>query len=439
MKRFLLLSIMPALALAMSDNREFTIGNWRCYFSNHGTWGYGLSRAGGFWCDSQYVYGAGLWVGAILNDADTLVTVGYNPNSGKSEMFPTLCANWREGSGNPRDRIYSYPGDWPPPRSRFPMAPDSAVSDIELWNCCCDSDPAQHTVPGRPLGLDMLLTVLAVGDSFSRDMFFLHYELSNPGPDSLKGVYAGLMIDPDIANATDDRAGLILNRHFNVGGDTFTVRSTGFCWSEDNMPSGAVAARLLKGPRSDTLSAFKLFILANDPKDDFSQYLALSGHDWDPPYPYNPFDSIDPAPDDKRFLLSVGPFDIAPQAAETLLFAVFGTPFDPADTGELALRAEWARKRWDRLLAVEEQPPTARNAQPVTTIVRSVLVLPASGVKRGALGVLLDISGRRVLVLHPGPNDVSRLAPGVYFVRERLAAVSPEPSAVSVRKVIVTK
>jgi hypothetical protein len=28
---------------------------------------------------------------------------------------------------------------------------------------------------------------------------------------------------------------------------------------------------------------------------------------------------------------------------------------------------------------------------------------------------LLDISGRKVLNLRPGPNDVSGLAPGVYF------------------------
>jgi len=30
---------------------------------------------------------------------------------------------------------------------------------------------------------------------------------------------------------------------------------------------------------------------------------------------------------------------------------------------------------------------------------------------------LLDAAGRRVLSLKPGRNDVSRLTPGVYFVR----------------------
>jgi hypothetical protein len=36
--------------------------------------------------------------------------------------------------------------------------------------------------------------------------------------------------------------------------------------------------------------------------------------------------------------------------------------------------------------------------------------------------VLLDASGRKVLDLAPGPNDVRHLSPGVYFVRARDAA-----------------
>jgi|GEM_PF-3140138 hypothetical protein len=43
--------------------------------------------------------------------------------------------------------------------------------------------------------------------------------------------------------------------------------------------------------------------------------------------------------------------------------------------------------------------------------------------------VLLDASGRKVLDLTPGPNDASRLAPGVYFVCDRPQASSPKPQA----------
>jgi len=72
------------------------------------------------------------------------------------------------------------------------------------------------------------------------------------------------------------------------------------------------------------------------------------------------------------------------------------------------------------------------------TIIRGVLSLPAaSSPKLQASSCLLDAAGRKVLKLKPGPNDVSRLAPGVYFVRAEPSAVSRGPSAV--RKVVLAK
>jgi YVTN family beta-propeller protein len=50
------------------------------------------------------------------------------------------------------------------------------------------------------------------------------------------------------------------------------------------------------------------------------------------------------------------------------------------------------------------------------TMVHGVLPLPPSAVSHQP-SALVDISGRRVLDLHAGSNDVSRLAPGVYFLR----------------------
>jgi aminopeptidase N len=68
---------------------------------------------------------------------------------------------------------------------------------------------------------------------------------------------------------------------------------------------------------------------------------------------------------------------------------------------------------------IEETPDngvTATNIGP--SIVRGILLLggyPRTGTVPKA--ALLDITGRRVMVLQPGPNDVSHLAPGVYFAR----------------------
>jgi hypothetical protein len=53
------------------------------------------------------------------------------------------------------------------------------------------------------------------------------------------------------------------------------------------------------------------------------------------------------------------------------------------------------------------------NAGP--TIVRGVLVLPEATSRKPQAASLLDATGRKAMELRPGANDVSRLAPGVYF------------------------
>ncbi len=66
------------------------------------------------------------------------------------------------------------------------------------------------------------------------------------------------------------------------------------------------------------------------------------------------------------------------------------------------------------------------------TLVRGVLYLPpASGVERDASCVLLDVSGRKVMDLAPGRNDLGRVAPGVYYVAGADRAVR--------RRLIVTR
>jgi hypothetical protein len=68
-----------------------------------------------------------------------------------------------------------------------------------------------------------------------------------------------------------------------------------------------------------------------------------------------------------------------------------------------------------------------------------VLVLGAGGSRQntGYRTELLDISGCAVMNLHAGPNDVSGLVSGVYFVREEPPAAGLKLQAV--RKVVVTR
>ena len=465
MKRLALLFLLPAMALAVYDYALFDLNHWRAPFYNDGRWGVdtiGAGAAGGTWpqpLHNCYVYGAGTWLGAIVgaSPAETLCTKFYNPNSGGSEAFPTLCRYWRDGTGDFRDRIYKYPGDFPPSHSRFPMAPLWELSDMDLWCCYCDSCPENHIPPGRPLGVDVYQTMYGFSDSLAQDFFFLRYELTNCSGDSLRYAYFGPMLDPDIGDATDDMADVILDHVFYVGADTIRVRDLGFAYDYNNMENssanwdtgtpGAVAIALLAAPDSLRLTAFKRLTLDIDPVTDPTQYLTLAGYNYRTGE-YKPFDSTDVTPGDKRFVMGTGPFDIAPDSVVTFWYVVIGSPFGTAgqvphlrDTSDLALRYKWALEFWRLLFAgIQETPSAELRPTNGVTILRGVLFLPRDGAGHDPnarhLGscpkpVMLDASGRRVMPLRPGANDVGSLSPGVYFVRGTQAR--------AVRKIILTR
>jgi len=81
--------------------------------------------------------------------------------------------------------------------------------------------------------------------------------------------------------------------------------------------------------------------------------------------------------------------------------------------------------------------PKVRMTSGGVTIVHGVLFLAGASSPKGQAASLLDISGRKMLDLHPGANDVGALAPGVYFVRSAQAQVQAQAQAI--RKVLVTK
>jgi len=119
------------------------------------------------------------------------------------------------------------------------------------------------------------------------------------------------------------------------------------------------------------------------------------------------------------------------------VFAVYQSWTDEAGGREYGNYRVWGKM--GPFDGVAETPNAELRApKSFQTIVRGVLSLPANGEGRMANGELLDISGRKVLDLHPGANDVSGLAPGIFFVRES-SAVGGERSAVSIRKVVVTE
>ena len=134
-------------------------------------------------------------------------------------------------------------------------------------------------------------------------------------------------------------------------------------------------------------------------------------------------------------------------------FAVPGSyeGHDVAYTGgpELLLLFSWftdsalgrdygAFRVWGRFGAVpgiEQAGGLPRSHRYGASVVRGVLWLPPATGHKPQAACLLDISGRKVKDLGSGANDVSGLAPGVYFVRE----LSEERAVPSTTKVVLAR
>ncbi len=338
------------------DMKWLNINKWLCPFYNDGRYGIdvtiGSGEAGGSWPQpfkNKYIFGAGLWFGSLKPRADgkvdTLVTFGYNPNSGGTEMTPTDAAHAAEGAGNPADRIYVFPNDWPPPQSRYgtdtSLVPQENFSLQDMWCTYCDLGADNHIAPGYPQGVEFFQTVYAWNYPSNQDIFFIIYKVRNASSDTLKNCYMGAVNDPDIGDHTDDMVGLLLNTV--VPGVADTVKNVGYAGDYDNHEQqnsrgqwdrgtpGVFAYKFLESPRGPDgrplgMTAFKKFTIDIDPVTDQAQYLTMAGYDYRTGV-RSPYDSVDVAAADKRFIQCSGPFNLAPGQVEVLIVAAICAPF----------------------------------------------------------------------------------------------------------------
>lgn len=367
------------------DMKWLNINKWRCPFYNDGRYGIditrGSGRAGGSWPQpylNQYIFGAGLWFGSLKRRADdtakvdTLVTFGYNPNSGGTEMTPTSAANAAGGAGSQNDRVFVYPSDWPPrPRDWFvkegvpdSLVPTEAFSLMDMWCVYSDLGAENHIAPGKPQGIEIYQTVYAWNYPSNQDIFFLIYMVRNAGTDTLKKCFMGAVMDPDIGAAPDDMVGLLLNDTVPGAG---LVQNVGYAGDYDNYeaPSddwqegtpGVFAYKFLESPRGPGgtrlgMKAFKKFTIDIDPVTDPAQYMTMAGFDYRTGV-YSPYDSVDLVPADKRFIQCSGPFDLAPGQVEKLIVAAMCAPFGGP-------RQSWPERPKDSLVHLAKLANTAQ-------------------------------------------------------------------------------
>jgi len=409
--------LCPLFASAGYHLDTLSGNRWRLPVTNWGSFGAGAS-----WRvpAHRYLFGCGPWVGATVG-RDTLTTVGYNPNSGGSEMCPGDSLG---GYLDPAVMVYVSNKRWPPPRSRFPGAPQSRLSDQDIWTLYNDFDPEAHVPPGRPLQLQVVLAGYAWRMWWVRDIVFLQFALANQSSTTWHRAHFGIALDCDIGNPAADIFGLLRREWVrDLGSDSIYLDHLAYCYDRDHQEPGwdlvgAVGFLLLRSPGPERLTAAKRLTIEFDPVTDQQRYLALAGYDYRTG-DYCPFDSSAFEPGDQRFLISSGPFDLAPGAVDTAVIAIVASALLPREY-ELARLARAAELLYSGLEEAPESPnPGWFSAQP--NPFRDQVRFSVGGPAARQVDVF-DTSGRLVAAAgleqgqvrwQPGPS----LGPGIYIAR----------------------
>ncbi len=376
-----------ANVLSLNGGRQWDLKVHNINNIEFGITNYGILGTPCYWPKGSgqgYIFGSGIWIGAIDSvTSDTMVTIGYGPHGGECEFVPGL---YGQEPGAPYVIIYMYPNPWPAPIDTFPMAPQEVLSDQDSWCCYNDCDSVYH-IPNdtKPIGIEVYQTVYVWTDSLLADMAFITFEVKNVLHKPIKNLYFGYCTDCDIGNEAgtnaNDLCNAIVGKWYVVNGESIWVDNLAFQWQMENEPGwndvGAIGFDLLQTPfdlewgqdkdndgildqyERDSvyyvnhlpqskwdvdndflpdwrdpsenpqigMTAYKRFTLAIEPNKDNERYLTLAGYNFQTGQ-YEPYDTIIPQPDDQRWMIASGPFELMPDSSITVVLGVMLTYWD---------------------------------------------------------------------------------------------------------------
>ncbi len=415
-----------------NTGREFqiirhNINNVELCVSNYGKFGQDETgnNAGCWWpvgSGHSYIYGAGIWVGAVDTvSGDTLVTIGYGPHGGEVEFAPGLCGM---SVSDPRAIIFLYPHLWPPPAVTFPMSPQIPNSHQDSWCVYNDSNIAYHIAGDTsPIGIEIYQSVYVWNLYLLMDIAYLVFEIKNVSGQNMTEFYLGICTDIDIGNEASagnatDRCSAIVGQWYVIDGDSFWIDNLAYQWQEIEEPGtppwfpGAIGFDLIRTPydlvegedKDDDgiydqferdsvyfvnnlppgmwdvdhdgvqdwrdpseipqlgMTAFKRFTLNLEPNLDYERYMTLAGYNFRTCI-YEPYDTVPPDPDDQRWLQASGPFELQSDSTVTLvlalMFADWNSYYMRPDTG-LVLVDYWAQLFHDMNWLMSGAPPQPR-------------------------------------------------------------------------------
>ncbi len=336
---------IPIINSAVQDTNNWTIGE-----DNVGRFVGPApgSQPGGHWHSRGYLFGAGIWVGAIDSTGrDTLVSWGYNPNSGQSGLGP--CLPNGDTTGAKTDSLARiYRSDIPRDTAQWPerdsLGRAVIQSDQELWAASSD---LWLPSPGQPLGLVSVRRSYAWNSPGPwGDIVKMEFDVKNVtgrwqgNPHTLSKVFIALVVDADIGNESGSGANDLCSFDYarSLAIQYQTVQEPG--WGPPpyyeglkfiGTPKATDTVRVRDEQYAHTIlpgqplgmTAFKVFTIAGDPQTGGDWYRLFAGmHSLSDTT--NAYDADILGPGDKRFVTSCGPFDLPNDSTVRVTIHIIG-------------------------------------------------------------------------------------------------------------------
>ena len=363
-------------ALILDTDTRIDVNNLEMFVYNDGNFAYDnanvLGKTDGLYfprgTKKTVIYSAGLWIGAQVSGDTRLAIAEYS-----SEFTPGPMANGTYQPDNAAFRVYkvakSDNANSNPDYANWP-ADQGAPVDAEgkplilgnqmAWSVFNDADPAGHindAASTAPLGLEVQMSAFgfARGGALGNTVFF-KYVIINKGTNTLDSTFVSLWADPDLGNASDDLVGcdtlLSLGYCFNEGDDAnygAAPPAVGFDFFEGPIVPSEGDSALVNGVwrqgfRNLPMASFNKYINGTDPASRVETYGYMKGLTKDPitgdmipainpstglvtTYsvsgdPVTQTGWVDEAAADRRYMMSAGPFTMAPGDTQEVVAAV---------------------------------------------------------------------------------------------------------------------
>lgn len=332
------------------------------------------------------VFASGLWLGANVNGSPRIAVAEYSseyspgvmengtfvPDQSRFHVYKVSrgddasssdYANWPYADGAPVVKAANGEDSLDEDGYRIPVI----YGDQALFSVYNDANPAAHTNNAgstQPLGVQVQQYVFAYGRGGALgNSIYIAFQIINKGENTLEDAYLSVWCDPDVGEASDDFVGcdttLSMGFAYNEGSDEVygdAAPAVGFDFLKGPVvPSPGDSALFLyewrQGYRNLPMTSFNMYSnTTGDPQNAFETYnymrgLRASGEELIDPNTGEPttfFVSGDPVTGDgwldvnsgdRRFMMSSGPFTMAPGDTQSVVVAVLvGQSDDPVSS-----------------------------------------------------------------------------------------------------------